>query len=160
MRSGFVPVIAALLLPAVIVLLKRALRRALGGDPELASDVARRIAGGDLGVPVDTRNASRRSVLYAIEDMRKQLAQVVAAIKGLSSRPLPQRTRSTSRPADWRTSSQLFACQTPLAARKPVRRLLLHGCRLPMSRSPERRPGWAALPAGRSVSIRLVAAHR
>ncbi|MFP3553163.1 methyl-accepting chemotaxis protein [Paraburkholderia sp. SIMBA_049] len=82
LRSGCILVIAALLLSAVIVLLNRALRRSLGGDPELASEVARRIAGGDLSVPVDTRNASRRSVLYAIEEMRNQLAHVVAAIKG------------------------------------------------------------------------------
>jgi methyl-accepting chemotaxis protein len=82
LRSGCILVIAALLLSAVIVLLNRALRRSLGGDPELASEVARRIAGGDLSMPVDTRNASRRSVLYAIEEMRNQLAHVVAAIKG------------------------------------------------------------------------------
>ncbi|WP_408238721.1 MULTISPECIES: methyl-accepting chemotaxis protein [Paraburkholderia] len=82
LRSGCILVIAALLLSAVIVLLNRALRRSLGGDPELASEVARRIAGGDLSMPVDTRNASRRSVLYVIEEMRNQLAHVVAAIKG------------------------------------------------------------------------------
>ncbi|MFM0525458.1 methyl-accepting chemotaxis protein [Paraburkholderia strydomiana] len=82
LRSGGMLLIAALLLSAVIGMLNRALRGSLGGDPELASDVARRIAAGDLSVPMDTRNASRRSVLYAIEDMRKQLAQVMAAIKG------------------------------------------------------------------------------
>jgi methyl-accepting chemotaxis protein len=82
LRSGCILVIAALLLSAVIVLLNRALQRSLGGDPELASEVARRIAGGDLSMPVDTRNASRRSVLYAIEEMRNQLAHVIAAIKG------------------------------------------------------------------------------
>jgi methyl-accepting chemotaxis protein len=82
LRSGCILVIATLVLLAVIVLLNRALRRSLGGDPELAAEVARRVAGGDLSMPVDTRGANKRSVLYAIEEMRDQLAHVVAAIKG------------------------------------------------------------------------------
>jgi methyl-accepting chemotaxis protein len=81
LRSGCILVIAALVLSIVVVLLNRALRRSLGGDPDVTAEAARRIAGGDLSMLVDTRGAGERSVLYAIEEMRHQLAHVVGAIR-------------------------------------------------------------------------------
>ena len=79
--SGCILFLAAMVLSAVVVLLNRGLQRSLGGEPDVAAEVARRIAGGDLSTPVDTRVASERSVLYAMEEMRNQLAHVVGAIK-------------------------------------------------------------------------------
>ncbi|MFM0627064.1 methyl-accepting chemotaxis protein [Paraburkholderia xenovorans] len=81
LRSGCILAVAALVLSIIVVLLNRALRRSLGGDPAVTAEAARRIAGGDLSMPVDTRGAGDRSVLYAIEEMRNQLAHVVGAIK-------------------------------------------------------------------------------
>jgi methyl-accepting chemotaxis protein len=79
--AGCILLLAAMGLSAVVVLLNRGLQRSLGGEPEVAAEVARRIAGGDLSTPVDTRVASERSVLYAMEGMRNQLAHVVGTIK-------------------------------------------------------------------------------
>jgi methyl-accepting chemotaxis protein len=78
--AGSILVIAALMLCAVTIVLNRSLRRSLGGDPAQAAQVAHRIAGGDLATPVETRGASENSMLYAIESMRIQLANVVGTI--------------------------------------------------------------------------------
>jgi methyl-accepting chemotaxis protein len=79
--AGAILLIATLLLCAVTIVLNRSLHRSLGGDPEQAAETAHRIATGDLAMPVNTRNASEESVLFAIESMRSQLANVVSAIK-------------------------------------------------------------------------------
>ncbi|MEX3897862.1 methyl-accepting chemotaxis protein [Paraburkholderia sp. BR10954] len=79
--AGLILVVAALVLCAVTVVLNRTLRRSLGGDPEHAAEVAHRIAAGNLAIHVNTRGASEGSVLFAIESMRVQLANVVTVIK-------------------------------------------------------------------------------
>lgn len=78
-------VIAALVLCMVTIVLNRALRRSLGGGPEHAAELAHRIGAGDLATPVNTHDANDGRVLFAIESMRIQLANVVSAMKRSSA---------------------------------------------------------------------------
>ncbi|MFM0007993.1 methyl-accepting chemotaxis protein [Paraburkholderia dipogonis] len=82
MRSGTILAAVALMLSVVIAALNRGLQRSLGGEPDYAAETARRIAHGDLSVPVNTRGTSKHSLLHTMEDMRTQLARTIGAIKG------------------------------------------------------------------------------
>ncbi|ANH75694.1 hypothetical protein ACS15_5816 [Ralstonia insidiosa] len=59
----------------------RRLSRQLGGEPSYAADVARRIAGGDLAVQVQTRPGDRSSMLFAMSQMQQQLTGTISNIK-------------------------------------------------------------------------------
>jgi len=61
--------------------LARVVGRQLGGEPAYASEIARRIAGGDLTVQVNVREQDRSSLLYAMQQMQQQLSQTVGNIK-------------------------------------------------------------------------------
>lgn len=81
-RSGLILVVVALAMSAVTITSNRELQSSLGGDPAYAAESARRIASGDLSVPINTRGTGSQSLLYAMEGMRAQLASTVGAIKG------------------------------------------------------------------------------
>lgn len=66
---------------AAAVLVTRSVVRQLGGEPTVASDIARRIAEGDLDAEVRLRPGDQGSVLYAMELMRKRLAEIVLQIR-------------------------------------------------------------------------------
>ena len=75
-------VVASVLLSIGLGLfLARMLGRQLGGEPAYASNIARRIADGDLTVKVDVREQDRSSLLYAMHQMQQQLSQTVGNIK-------------------------------------------------------------------------------
>ncbi|MGF6782434.1 methyl-accepting chemotaxis protein [Paraburkholderia sp. GAS334] len=80
-RSGTILVAVALMLSGVIIVINRGLQRSLGGEPDYAAETARRIASGDLSVPVNTHGTSNHSLLHAMEEMRTRLARTVGAIK-------------------------------------------------------------------------------
>jgi methyl-accepting chemotaxis protein len=63
------------------VWLTRGLTRQLGGEPEEAADLARRVAAGDLSSPVSLRPGDTRSVMAALRDMQVNLAQVVSNVR-------------------------------------------------------------------------------
>jgi len=81
-RSGTILAAVALMLSGVVIVINRGLQRSLGGEPDYAPETARRIASGDLSVPVAIRGTGERSLLYAMEEMRTQLARTIGAIKG------------------------------------------------------------------------------
>lgn len=62
----------------------RSLQRTLGGDPAYAADVANRIAGGDLTVPISAQPNDRDSLLYVMSQMRNALVHTIGRIKGAS----------------------------------------------------------------------------
>ena len=77
---------AAVLLGAVVALLiTRGLLRQLGGEPQYAADVARRIADGDLTVEVKTRGNDSSSMLYAMRSMAEKLTGTISGIHRASS---------------------------------------------------------------------------
>jgi methyl-accepting chemotaxis protein len=66
---------------AIGVFISRGLTRQLGGEPGHAVDVVRRIAEGDLTVPIETRADDRASLLFAMKGMRDSLARVVSGVR-------------------------------------------------------------------------------
>jgi methyl-accepting chemotaxis protein len=68
-------------LSAVVVFLTRGVERSLGGDPAYAVEVARRIAGGDLGAEVVVRAGDDTSLMAAMKSMRGALAGIVTQVR-------------------------------------------------------------------------------
>ena len=63
------------------VWLTRGLTRQLGGEPEEAADLARRVASGDLSCRVSLRHGDTQSVMAALSDMQANLAKVVSNVR-------------------------------------------------------------------------------
>ena len=59
----------------------RSIRGSLGGDPEFAAQLCRRIADGDLNIAFDIRAADKHSLLSAMRDMQHNLTRMVRSIK-------------------------------------------------------------------------------
>ncbi len=59
----------------------RTLTRQLGGEPAYAVAAAGAIAAGDLSTVIDTRNGDSRSLLFAMETMRKSLTAIVTEVR-------------------------------------------------------------------------------
>ena len=55
--------------------------RRLGGEPDYAADIARKIANGDLAVDIETKAGDLRSLLFAVRKMRDGLAQIVGQVR-------------------------------------------------------------------------------
>jgi methyl-accepting chemotaxis protein len=60
--------------------------RQLGGEPEYARDVMRRIAAGDLSQNIQVQPGASNSLLAAVRDMSGGLAAIVGEVRGGSSR--------------------------------------------------------------------------
>ncbi|MBT3069043.1 methyl-accepting chemotaxis protein [Rhodoferax sp. U11-2br] len=78
--SAGAAVLAALLLLASL-LIARGLLRQLGGEPDVASDITRRIAAGDLTVDIALKNGDQSSLLYALKSMRDSLSGIVGHVR-------------------------------------------------------------------------------
>jgi methyl-accepting chemotaxis protein len=79
--------IVALVLGSVVLgaagaaLLTRWLMRRLGGEPDYATAIATRIAAGDLSLEVRTRPGDHSSLLFAMQSMQGNLAQIVGQVR-------------------------------------------------------------------------------
>ncbi|MEB0135330.1 methyl-accepting chemotaxis protein [Actimicrobium sp. CCC2.4] len=74
--------IAALVIGAVIaMLITRGVLYTMGSEPAEASNVARSIAAGDLGVAIAVRTGDRSSVLFAMKEMRDSLVEIVSRVR-------------------------------------------------------------------------------
>jgi methyl-accepting chemotaxis protein len=80
-EAGIMLAIIGALLTGLVVLLVRSVERSLGGDPELAVVVARRIAAGDLNADVKLRAGDKRSLMAAMKTMRDSLAGIVDEVR-------------------------------------------------------------------------------
>ena len=60
----------------------RNIYRDLGSEPDYAVAIAGQIAGGNLGVVIETAAGDRTSVIYAMKSMRDNLARIVAEVRG------------------------------------------------------------------------------
>jgi len=65
---------------AAAFLVTRGLTRQLGGEPQYASDVANRIADGDLTTTVEVRKGDETSMLACIKTMADKLAEIVSEV--------------------------------------------------------------------------------
>ncbi|MFN6995538.1 MAG: methyl-accepting chemotaxis protein, partial [Aquincola tertiaricarbonis] len=61
--------------------LTRSVVRQLGGEPQYAAEVVRRIAQGDLSAPVRLRSGDRDSLLAAMQEMQQSLLRIVGDIR-------------------------------------------------------------------------------
>ena len=62
-------------------LITSSLVRQLGGEPEVAVNIASRIAGGDLAVEIETDSGDEHSLMYAMRSMRDSLANIVSQVR-------------------------------------------------------------------------------
>ncbi|MBB5371667.1 MULTISPECIES: methyl-accepting chemotaxis protein [unclassified Janthinobacterium] len=74
-------VLVCAVLSAIVVVINRSLRHALGGDPEYAAQVAERIANNDLSAVVRTNPKDRQSVLFAMKTMQANLVDAISEIR-------------------------------------------------------------------------------
>ena len=72
----------ALLVSALVAMsIINRLRRALGGEPEVAAQTAARIADGDLTGAIALRANDRSSMMYEMEHMRDELGRLVGQVR-------------------------------------------------------------------------------
>jgi len=74
-------VVVCAVLSAIVVVINRSLRHALGGDPEYAAQVAERIANNDLSGVVRTNPKDHQSVLFAMKTMQANLVDAISEIR-------------------------------------------------------------------------------
>ncbi len=73
--------LAAAVSVALAVLLVRSVTRSLGGEPDSAAELARRVADGDLGAPIQLRAGDDASLLAALKRMQDGLAGLVHTVR-------------------------------------------------------------------------------
>ncbi len=59
----------------------RSLLDKLGGEPEFATEIARKIAGGDLAVTIETKANDRSSLMFAMKRMHESLTNIVSEVR-------------------------------------------------------------------------------
>ena len=79
MAAGGLVLMAAVL--ALGLLITRSILQQLGGEPDYAADITRRIAAGDLSTRVEIKYPGRENLLTALQTMRDQLAAVVSQVR-------------------------------------------------------------------------------
>ena len=78
---GAILAVVCVVLVLVVATINRGLRKALGGAPEYAAQVAAQIAGSDLSGVVLTDEGDRSSVLFAMKTMQDRLASTIGEIR-------------------------------------------------------------------------------
>ena len=66
---------------AAAILITRSLTRALGGEPEYAAEIARKVAAGELDLQIDVRKGDTSSLLYAMRSMVEKLTQIIGEVR-------------------------------------------------------------------------------
>lgn len=75
--------VAAIIIGMVLAwAIARSLLNQLGGEPQDAVMIARKIAAGDLTVNVSTKTGDKTSLLFAIRTMRESLNEIVTNVRG------------------------------------------------------------------------------
>lgn len=73
--------VAVLLALGLTWTITRSLTRQLGGEPEVAADIARRVAAGDLTQDIALRPGDRDSLLAALKNMVTHLSQTIGEVR-------------------------------------------------------------------------------
>jgi methyl-accepting chemotaxis protein len=81
LESALVLALAGLLLSIFVVAIVRNIERSLGGTPEQATALARRIAQGDLATPIETRGGDTTSLMASMKTMRDALVGIVGRVR-------------------------------------------------------------------------------
>ena len=82
-RALMIALGAAAVLMGIVIgfLITRGLLKQLGGEPDYAADVARKVADGDLTVVVETKASDTSSLLYAMRGMVEKLSRVIGDVR-------------------------------------------------------------------------------
>ncbi|WP_186019723.1 methyl-accepting chemotaxis protein [Burkholderia gladioli] len=75
-----ITVLIALLVSAIAYMMVRSVRRTLGGEPAHATEIATRIANGQLQLEFDVSRAAPGSLIATLAGMRERLAAMIAEI--------------------------------------------------------------------------------
>ena len=73
--------ITVLLAGVLAVLITRRLVKRLGGEPDYAAEIASRVASGDLAFDVALQPGDDSSLLYAMKQMKENLASIVSQVR-------------------------------------------------------------------------------
>jgi methyl-accepting chemotaxis protein len=73
---------AAVLASIIAAVITRGLLRQLGGEPDYAADIARRVAQGDLTAAIVTKSKDDSSLLFAMRTMVEKLSQIIGEVRG------------------------------------------------------------------------------
>lgn len=68
-------------LTAIVLLIVRGIERSIGGEPAQATELAHRIAGGDLETEIHIRAGDRSSLMFAMKTMRDGLIDIVSQVR-------------------------------------------------------------------------------
>jgi methyl-accepting chemotaxis protein len=79
--SSLIALLALVVVLTMSLLLARNLMRQLGGEPQLAADISRRIAEGDLTVAIPLRKGDKDSLLATMKGMAEKLAQIIGEVR-------------------------------------------------------------------------------
>jgi methyl-accepting chemotaxis protein len=82
-RAGTLALVLVALTVGVLLswLIARALRQQLGGDPAVATQVARAVADGDLSTPIPLRVGDTTSLMASLQVMQSSLSRVVSSVR-------------------------------------------------------------------------------
>jgi methyl-accepting chemotaxis protein len=82
-RALMIALGAAAVLMGIVIgfLITRGLLKQLGGEPDYAADVARKVADGDLTVVVETKASDTSSLLFAMRGMVEKLSRVIGDVR-------------------------------------------------------------------------------
>ncbi|MES2950743.1 MAG: methyl-accepting chemotaxis protein [Pseudomonadota bacterium] len=81
---GLVAAVAVVLGAVLAVWVTRSVTRPLGGEPHEAARLARRVAAGDLSLPIALKDGDTSSLMAQLKDMQTSLAQVVGNVRQVS----------------------------------------------------------------------------
>jgi len=80
-QASLATLLLATLLVAMATLITRSVIAQLGGEPQAAVAITRRMAEGDLAVPIALRAGDKESLLHAIQDMRDGFVHIVGRVR-------------------------------------------------------------------------------
>ncbi|HEY8608217.1 MAG TPA: methyl-accepting chemotaxis protein [Noviherbaspirillum sp.] len=73
--------LATMLAIGIAIAITRGLLRQLGGEPQAVTEIAARVASGDLSVRIDLKPGDTGSVMHAMQQMRDSLVRIVSEIR-------------------------------------------------------------------------------
>ncbi|WP_156895778.1 methyl-accepting chemotaxis protein [Massilia putida] len=82
LESAVILLVVGLALSAFVIAIVVSIERSLGGTPDQAVDIARRIAQGDLDHAIDVRPRDTASLIGTMKTMRDALADIVGRVRG------------------------------------------------------------------------------
>lgn len=103
---------------ALIYFIGQFLLKRLGGEPEYAAAVVRKISEGDIAVNVDLRDGDTNSMLFAVKSMSEKLSAIISEVRhsadGLASSS--EQVSSTAQSLSQATSEQASSVEQTSAA--------------------------------------------